>query len=204
MIGNYVNFLVQLLQKIPPVRLRPLLTLDHSGHDRLKGYQSTASVCECHSYLWKIKNVLPQRSLLCGCGATKLFARGRCSKCYWAWRHDQRKFAGQRRKTILRDGACLICAEIDPRRLICHHRPEGFATLCRRCHPIVHFRHRLLAFSPAALRRLHGELHPNAPEQFELPFGVTEPAVQIPLTGFAGHFVDGEPHDVHVVIVDGA
>jgi len=119
--------------------------------------------------------MLSQRSLLCGCGASKLFARGRCSACYRAHRLSREKFAGLREAALIRDGRC--CTQCGTSlQILVHHRRRGenelrwFITSCRRCHPRIHFRRRLPYGVSPHFRMLWRELHRNELEQLELPF----------------------------------
>lgn len=123
-----------------------------------------------------------QRSLTCGCGNEKLFARGRCLPCWRAWRRDLRLFSGHREETLQRERTCRICAEIERRRLVVHHVAprdnRAFATLCRRCHPRVHFLYQPPAFASEAFRVLWRKLHQGQAEQLALPFCEVEIAEQ--------------------------
>lgn len=57
-----------------------------------------------------------------------------------------------------------------------HHRKPGrnalerIATLCRACHSPIHHRKRLSYGLSPMLKRFWRELHPDQPEQLELPF----------------------------------
>lgn len=115
-----------------------------------------------------------QRSLLCGCGASTLFARGRCSHCYRAWRLSRERFAGLRQSALRRDGGCVLCGACAS--LVVHHRLPGqnelhrLAVLCRACHVRVHFVPRLRFGASPHFRLLWRELHREELEQLELPF----------------------------------
>jgi len=128
----------------------------------------------------------PQRSLLCGCGSSQLFAAGRCRHCYWQYRNSRRKFAGLREAALIRDGRC--CTQCgSPIDVLVHHRRRKnelrwFITSCRRCHPRIHFLRRLPFGASPHFRMLWRELHPDAIEQLELPlFAPAGPRVQASL-----------------------
>jgi hypothetical protein len=110
-----------------------------------------------------------QATLWCGCGNSKIHARGRCARCYSEWL----RFAGLRPQALARDGCCLSCGK--PEGLILHHRRPGvnalaaLATLCRGCHVRVHRVHRLAYGLPAFWRSLWKEQHRGQALQLELP-----------------------------------
>jgi hypothetical protein len=116
-----------------------------------------------------------QIPLLCGCGSSRIFARGRCASCYWEWRNSVRHFAGLRDRVLIRDGRlCCACGEVDPARLIVHHRRPGvhqmrlLLSLCRGCHARVHRTWRPRYGFPESLRTLWREQYPGLAEQLEL------------------------------------
>lgn len=124
-----------------------------------------------------------QIALLCGCGRSAIYARGRCAACYWEWRNSERRFAGLRERVLIRDGrCCAACGEFDPARLIVHHRRPGIQqmrlliSLCRGCHARVHHTWRpAYGFSPS-LRALWREQYPQLAEQLELALTISVPA----------------------------
>lgn len=131
-----------------------------------------------------------QRSLLCGCGASTLFARGRCKSCYRQFRLSRQKFAGLRQAALVRDGHC--CTQCgSPLKILVHHRRKGqdelrwFVTSCRRCHPRLHFLGRLPFGASPHFRMLWRELHPDAVEQLELPFYAVKPNPRVQESLFA-------------------
>ena len=116
-----------------------------------------------------------QQALLCGCGSAALYARGLCRRHYWADQHNQRKFASLRERALVRDGRqCLGCGELDPDRIVVHHRVPDLhrlallVTLCRACHVRVHHTWRPRYGMPEFLRTLWREQYRGLPEQLEL------------------------------------
>lgn len=103
----------------------------------------------------------------CVCGRV-CWARGKCRRCYDARRRSEQRFDGQREQTIVRDGGrCRGCSSAI--RIVVHHRPVGFITLCRRCHPRIHLLYRLPYGLSPVLGMLWAELHRGQPEQMLLP-----------------------------------
>jgi hypothetical protein len=129
---------------------------------------------------------LSQQVLFCSCGAEKLYAAGKCRRCYQRWRWDRRYFAGLREEVLFRDHhQCRGCGSHT--LLIVHHRKPGISklsrllTLCAACHARIErtqYLHRPLS---EQLRLLWRELHPQAPEQLLLPLGLEEIPQQAPL-----------------------
>jgi hypothetical protein len=115
-----------------------------------------------------------QTSLLCGCGSSRFSDGGICPVCSRRARLSLEDFGGLREQALKRDGyQCQVCGELDPARLLVHHRAPGvqkldrLLTLCRGCHARIHHTWRpgwaFLSF--ALLRRLWRELHRDLPEQ---------------------------------------
>ncbi|MGC9293398.1 MAG: HNH endonuclease [Acidobacteriaceae bacterium] len=119
---------------------------------------------------------LRQRALFClHCGATDIYARGHCLRCYARLRWDRQHFSGLREAVLSRDShVCRICGSAE--MLVVHHRNPGVSkldrmvTLCAACHARIErtlcLRHTL----PPLLCLLWREIHPMAPEQLSLVF----------------------------------
>ena len=111
---------------------------------------------------------MTQASLLCGCGATLP-----CERCARRERLNREQFDGNREAVLRRDEyQCQACGELDGRLILVHHRTRRlYVTLCRRCHPVIHFTARpsyaMLAETPF-LYLLWRELHRGQPEQLPL------------------------------------
>lgn len=115
-----------------------------------------------------------QVTLFCACGSTKLWAKGRCRRCYDSHRASRSRFGGKRDQTIARDGGrCTNCGSVDV--VVHHRRANALITLCPVCHAKVHrtLRIRFGRFS-IYLLGLWRERHPGWPEQLCLP-GFMEP-----------------------------
>ena len=129
----------------------------------------------------KVRSEAPaaQLGLLCACGRrpVELKVLGCCRLCYQRHYHSVRWFGGLRELILKRDRfRCRVCGV--GRRLVVHHRDERNAkplliTLCIRCHVRLHRSRRLRYWVPEAFLGLWRELHPDAPLQLQLPFGVT-------------------------------
>ena len=130
---------------------------------------------------------MKQRALFCTCGSSKLFARGKCLRCYKSHWHDVKHFGGLRAQAIARDGRCTLCDQIERRRLLVHHRKPGrnalpaFATLCRGCHCQVHLRKRLAFALSAKFKAFWREQHREQAEQLELVFSQVQEVEQVGL-----------------------
>jgi hypothetical protein len=113
-----------------------------------------------------------QIAIACSCGASAIFAAGRCARCYRRHRADQRLFNGQREAVLNRDRVCLVCGSSHD--LIVHHRrpPAAnlrvLATLCRTCHPRIHQWNTLPHWVSPFMRQLWREANPEVPEQLPL------------------------------------
>jgi hypothetical protein len=124
--------------------------------------------------------------MFCPCGAEKLYAAGKCRRCYQRWRWDRRHFAGLREEVLFRDHhACRGCGART--LLIVHHRQPGVSklarllTLCAACHARIERTQYLRRPLSEQLRLLWRELHPDSPEQLLLPLGPEETPQQAPL-----------------------
>lgn len=112
---------------------------------------------------------MQQLQICCPCGAPDLLAKGLCAPCYKRWWHNQHFFGGQRETVVRRDGgACTLCGTRE--RIVVHHRRRGLITLCRHCHPRVHFLYQLPYGVSPLFRALWWELHSKQTPQLELPF----------------------------------
>lgn len=118
-----------------------------------------------------------QLVLLCACGAAGTRARGMCSSCYFAWRHDQQFFDGLRQEALLRDARrCTVCGSAAG--IVVHHRRAGInrqrllVTLCRGCHVRVHHLKRAYFGMSLQLQTLWQEQHPRQAKQLELQLSV--------------------------------
>jgi 5-methylcytosine-specific restriction endonuclease McrA len=112
--------------------------------------------------------------LFCPCGAEKLYAAGKCRRCYQRERGTRRHFAGLRPQALFRDHhQCQGCGSHE--LLIVHHRQPGVSkfsrllTLCAACHARIERTQFLRRPLSERLRLLWRELHPDAPEQLLLP-----------------------------------
>ena len=119
-----------------------------------------------------------QTSLLCGCGGDV-----DCPSCARRERLSREQFGGLRESALRRDEyRCQGCGELDAELILVHHRRPRwnalrfFITLCRTCHPRIHFTARpgyaFVAESPL-LYALWRELHRKQPEQLLLTDGHT-------------------------------
>ncbi len=97
-----------------------------------------------------------------------LYRAGLCRRCHRRDRLSREKFGGQREEILARDGhQCQICGEVDPLKILVHHRPRGLITLCRACHVRIHrtWRPSFLFASFELLRRLWREVNADLAEQ---------------------------------------
>lgn len=121
-----------------------------------------------------------QLAFACSCGATAIFAAGRCARCYRRHWADQRLFNGQREAALTRDRVCLVCGAAGD--LVVHHRRPPvatlrvLATLCRSGHPRVHQWNTLPYWVSPFMRQLWREANPKTPEQ--LPLWMSERVTQ--------------------------
>lgn len=113
---------------------------------------------------------LPLFEWLCACGGAEKVKLGLCVSCYNRQYHSLRNFGGKREQILARK-FCEICDEGG--RVVHHRRPhirDRYLTLlCRSCHPKIHYSRRLRAWLPENGVKLWKELHPETPEQLQLP-----------------------------------
>ncbi len=121
--------------------------------------------------------------LCCPCGAQIVGRESACARCRRRQRLSVDKFGGLREQALHRDGyACLLCGSFE--QILGHHRKPGknalerIATLCRRCHPRIHFIKRLAFGVSPLFVQLWIELHRRQPRQRELPFFAAQRAEQ--------------------------
>lgn len=123
--------------------------------------------------------------MLCGCGAELP-----CARCLRRAKLNRQHFAGEREAVLRRDEyQCQACGELDGEEILVHHRTRGarwrklMITLCRRCHPRIHFTQRpsaVMVLDWPLLYALWRELHPRQPEQ-ALLLGQAEAVEQLSL-----------------------
>jgi 5-methylcytosine-specific restriction endonuclease McrA len=110
--------------------------------------------------------------LFCGCGCDEFNRQGLCEQCARRARLSKENFDGLREAALRRDSyQCQACGELDPTRIVVHHRKPGtnelrhLITLCRRCHAKIHRTWRPPFGFLDFLRRLWREANADLAEQ---------------------------------------